>query len=307
MKKKSNLLMTSPFYLEFIPELEKHFNLNKFWETNEASPATEAIVTSSKYPFPDHLYELPQLKVISCYGVGFDAINLEKTKSKNIIVTNTPDVLSEAVADHALGLLLGLTKQICEGDRFVRKGLWPKQELPLGMDLKGKICGIAGMGRIGSEIAKRAEVFGMKVSYYGRSPKKHLSHDFYNDLNELASKADVLIIAMPGNKDTKHIVDERILNSLGKKGILINISRGTLIDELALLKALQEGRILSAGLDVFENDPHIPEEFFTLENVVLTPHIGSATEETRSAMGELVIENLKSYFETGKVITPVKS
>jgi hydroxypyruvate reductase len=305
MDTKPNLLITSPFYLTFIPELEKHFNVNKFWETNQAPEETQAIITSSKYQFPAELYELPNLKIISCYGVGFDSINLEITKKKNILVTNTPDVLSEAVADHALGLLLGLTKQICEGDRFVRKGLWPKNELPLGLDLRGKNCAIAGMGRIGKEIAIRAKVFGMKISYYGRSPKKDLSYTYFSDLSEMALNADVLIIAMPATKDTLQVVNQKILESLGKNGILINISRGALIDEPALIKALQDGTIMSAGLDVFANEPHIPEALLKLENVVLTPHIGSATEETRAAMGNLVIENLKSYFTAGVAITPV--
>ena len=306
MEKKPNILVTSPFYLPFLPELEKLFTVNKYWETNTAGNETEAIITSSKYPFPDELYELPNLKIISCYGVGFDSINLGITNKKKIIVTNTPEVLSEAVADHALGLLLGLTKQITEGDRFVRQRRWPNEELPLGMDLKGKTCGIAGMGRIGREIALRAKVFGMKISYYGRTQKKDLSYTYHSELNELAHNSDVLVIAMPSNKDTQKIIDSKILKSLGSKGILINISRGSLIDEKALIEALKDGTILSAGLDVFEKEPHIPEEMLKLENVVLTPHIGSATNETRAAMGDLVIENLKNYFAKGTALTPVE-
>ena len=305
MLKKPNLLITSPFYLSFIPELEKHFTINKYWETKQALPETEAIVTSSKYKFPDELYQLPNLKIISCYGVGFDSINLSQTRSKGITVSNTPDVLSEAVADHALGLLLGLTKQVAEGDRFVRQGLWPKKELPLGLDLKGKVCGIVGLGRIGKEIALRAKVFGMQISYYDRSPKIGFSYKHVDDLIQLATESDILIVAMPAYKETFHLIDQKVLTALGKNGILINISRGSLIDETAMIKALKNGEIRSAGLDVFENEPHIPAELLELENVVLTPHIASATEETRAAMGDLVIENLKSYFATGAAVTPV--
>ena len=248
---------------------------------------------------------LPCLEIIAHFGVGVDSIDLAAAAARHVIVTNTPSVLTDAVADTALLLLLAVTRDAIEADRFVRAGEWPAGRLPLATGLGGKLCGIAGMGRIGQAIATRALSFGMAIAWTGPRPKPELTHRYVPGLVQLADEADVLILAMPGGSSTQRVVTADVLAALGPSGYLINIARGSVVDEPALIQALKTGGIAGAGLDVFENEPHIHRDFAGLANTVLFPHLGSATHETRDAMADLVVENLTRHFAGQAVATPV--
>jgi hydroxypyruvate reductase len=212
-------------------------------------------------------------------------------------VTNTPDVLTDDVADMALGLMLATLRRLCVGDRFVRDGRWARKEaLPLATKLTGKRLGILGLGRIGRAIARRAAAFDMVIAYTGRRAHDDVPYRFEPSLAALARDSDILVVAVAGGPDTRGLVDRDVLDALGPAGVLVNIARGTVVDEPALVEALRQGRLGGAGLDVFENEPHVPEALFGLEQVVLQPHQASATHETREAMGRLVLDNLAAHF-----------
>jgi len=246
---------------------------------------------------------LPKLEIISNFGVGVDAINLEDAKKRGIIVTNTPDVLNEAVADTALALVLNTVRRLPQSEQYLRGGNWASRgPYPLTTNAGGKVLGILGLGRIGEAIAKRALACGMQIRYHNRR-RKDVPYPYDPDPVTLARNSDVLMVVTPGGPETTKLVNARVLDALGPQGFLVNIARGSVIDEPVLLRYLQEKRIAGAGLDVFADEPRVPPEFFTLENAVLFPHVGSATVETRKAMGDLQIENLRLHF-AGK---PVKT
>ena len=246
---------------------------------------------------------LPKLEIISNFGVGVDAINLDDAKKRGIIVTNTPDVLNEAVADTALALVLNTVRRFPHSEQHLRAGNWASRgPYPLTTDAGGKVLGILGLGRIGEAIAKRAIACNMQIRYHNRR-KKDVPYPYDPDPVTLARNSDVLMVVTPGGPDTNKLVNAKVLDALGPQGFLVNIARGSVIDEPVLLRYLQEKRIAGAGLDVFADEPRVPPEFFTLENAVLFPHVGSATIETRKAMGDLQIENLRLHF-AGK---PVKT
>jgi lactate dehydrogenase-like 2-hydroxyacid dehydrogenase len=275
----------------------------------DADPALaghiRAIVTRSNLEVPAALVErLPRLEIIATNGVGYDLIPLELAARRGIVVSNTPDVLNAAVAELCIGALLSLLRKLPQADRYVREGRWAHANFPLSSSLAGKQVGIAGLGRIGKDIARRVEPFGVNLAYYGRSDQ-HLAWRFEPDLATLARDVDILIVAAPGGRETARMIDARVLEALGPQGLLVNIARGSLVDEEALIAALQEGRIAGAALDVFDNEPAIDARFFGLENVLLMPHIGSATQETRAAMARLMLDNLRSWFRSGRVLTPV--
>jgi len=249
---------------------------------------------------------LPNLEIISQFAVGTDNIDLQAAKERGIAVTNTPDVLTDDTADTALALILAVSRRICEGDMYVRVGKWLNGNLPLGVTLKGKVAGIVGMGRIGQAIASRCEAFGMKIIYHGPRKKEGISYLFEPDLHKLAEIADYLILACPGGAETHHLVHAPILEALGPQGYLINISRGSVVHEEDLINALYNKTIAGAGLDVYEREPHVPEALMKMDNVVLLPHIGSATVETRAIMSRLVIQNLLAHFNGDPLLTPVK-
>ncbi|WP_035714966.1 2-hydroxyacid dehydrogenase [Azorhizobium doebereinerae] len=248
---------------------------------------------------------LPKLEIISNFGVGYDTVDAAAAAQRGIIVTNTPDVLNEEVADLALGLLLATVREIPQADRFVRAGGWIKGPFPLGATLRDRKVGIVGMGRIGKAIAKRIEAFGLPIAYHTRRPQPDVAFTHYPDLIALARDVDTLVLILPGGAATRNLVNAEVLEALGPRGILINVARGTVVDEPALLKALQDRTILAAGLDVFVDEPRVPEAFFALDNVVLLPHVGSATHHTRNAMGQLVVDNLVSWFAGKGPVTPV--
>jgi lactate dehydrogenase-like 2-hydroxyacid dehydrogenase len=220
-------------------------------------------------------------------------------------VTNTPDVLNDCVADLALGLLIAASRGLGRGERHVRSGAWLKGGVPLQTRVSGKRLGIVGMGRIGRVIAQRASGFDMKIAYHARRKVADVPFTHYERLVDLAKNSDFLVAILPGGKDTFHIIDEAVLRALGPKGILVNVARGSVVDEAALLKCLQEGALGAAGLDVFEEEPKMSEAFWQLDNVVLTPHIGSATHETRAAMSRLTLDNLIAHFAGKPLLTPV--
>jgi lactate dehydrogenase-like 2-hydroxyacid dehydrogenase len=308
---KKSVLVPMPQNALLTAKLAERFNVRKLYEELDQEAALrnygdeiEAIVTFG--PVDQKLIDgLPNLKIIANNGVGVDGIDLDAARRKNIRVTNTPDVLSDAVADTAIGLLLALTRHIVTADAYVRAGHWGQGKLPLGTGITGKKCGIVGMGRIGQAIAKRCVALNMSVAWHGPNEKPDLPYRYVETATALATQSDVLILALPGGPATHHTVTAEVLERLGPQGYLINIARWTVVDETALLKALREKTIAGAGLDVFEHEPHIDPEFFTLSNTVLLPHIGSATKETRAAMADLVIGNLEAHFSGKQLLTQV--
>jgi lactate dehydrogenase-like 2-hydroxyacid dehydrogenase len=249
--------------------------------------------------------KLPKVKVIAHFGVGYDTVDVEAARKRGIAVTNTPDVLTEEVADLAIGLLLAAVRRIPQGDRYVREGKWLKGAMGLTESVQGKTVGIIGMGRIGRAIAKRAAAFGVKLAYQGPNRKPDLSWSYFADPVALAKESDLVIVACPGGAATKGLVSRAVIEAIGPKGTLVNISRGSVVDEPALIEALQSGKLGAAGLDVFADEPRVPEAFLAMENVVLQPHVASATHQTRKAMGQLVIDNLAAYFAGRPLVTPV--
>ena len=245
---------------------------------------------------------LPKLELISVFGVGYDGVPVGYCKERGIKVTNTPDVLTDDVADVALALILMTGRGFVRANRFVQAGEWEKRGPELTTKLSGRKVGILGLGRIGKAIAQRVSAMGMKVAYTGRKPQQ-VPYEYVASLKALAAAVDFLVVACPGGDATRNIVNAEVLEALGKKGTLVNIARGSIVDEPALVAALKAGTIKGAGLDVFVEEPHIPAELFAMDNVVLLPHVGSATRETRQAMGDLCKANLDAYFSGKGVLT----
>ena len=249
---------------------------------------------------------LPALKIISNFGVGYDAVDVGHAANKGIVVTHTPDVLNRDVANTAIMLMLAVSRCLIRDDNWVRSGRWKSQgAAPLTRSIEGKCVGILGLGRIGRTIGEKLGAFDCKISYHSRSPRGDTPWTYCNSAEELAANVDYLVVITPGGAGTRHLVDRDVINALGPDGTLINVARGSVVDENELVAALVEGRLGYAGLDVFENEPEVPEALFAMENVVLTPHVGSATVESRQAMGDLVVKNLLRFFDDGTVATPV--
>jgi lactate dehydrogenase-like 2-hydroxyacid dehydrogenase len=253
----------------------------------------------------DLMDKLPNLEIIASFGVGYDNIDTKGAKARNIRVTNTPNVLNDAVAELTIGLMISLARRIPQGDQFVRGGKWPGGNMGLFSELTGKTVGVLGLGRIGKEIATRAQAMKMRVVYTGRKRQPSEPHIFYDSLTDMARDSDWLVIIAPGGKSTDGIVSREVLEALGPKGMLVNVARGTLIDEPAMLELLQNGGLGGAALDVFVDEPKVPEGFLKLDNVVLSPHQGSATHQTRDAMGALLVANLEAHFAGEPLISAV--
>jgi lactate dehydrogenase-like 2-hydroxyacid dehydrogenase len=267
-----------------------------------------ALVTSASFGCTAEMMEaLPDLKAICSWGVGYETLDIAAAQRRGIQVSNTPDVLTDCVADLAWGLMIAAARRIAYGDRFVRSGAWGQVHgsIPLGSRVSGKKLGIVGLGRIGQAIAKRGAGFDMDVRYHSRRQRDDAPYQYEASLVDLAAWADFLVVATVGGPGTYHLISREVLEALGPKGTIINIARGPVIDEAALIHALQAGKLGSAALDVFEHEPKVPDELKANDNVVLLPHIGSATYETRTEMENLMIANLESFLATGKVITPV--
>ena len=254
---------------------------------------------------PEIMDRLPNLKVISCFGVGYDAVDARKAAERGIFVTHTPNVLNADVANTAILLMLAVSRRVIRDDSYVRAGKWTGfGAAPLTHSIEGKKVGILGLGRIGETIAQKLQAFDCDVAYHTRN-KRDVPYRYYADLAEMAKDVDYLIVITPGGGATKHLVNREVIEALGPEGTLINVARGTVVDEKELVSALLDGRLGAAGLDVFEEEPNVPEALFPLDNVVLLPHVGSATIETRRAMGDLTVENLVRYIDEQTVTTPV--
>jgi hydroxypyruvate reductase len=292
--------------------LEKEFTAHRLYEAKdrdaflkELAPKVKGIASGGSGVNAAMMDALPNLKLISHFGVGYDSVDVDAAKKRGIRVTNTPDVLNDCVADTAMALTLNTLRKLPQSEAYLRSGFWAtKGGYPLATSLGGKTMGIVGLGRIGEAIAKRAMASGMKIAYHNRN-KKDVPYAYHPDPVSLAKASDVLMLVTPGGAETKNLVNAKVLDALGPKGYLVNISRGSVVDQPVLLKYLQEGRIAGAGLDVFADEPHVPAEFFSLDNAVLVPHVGSATHETRFAMGMVQVDNLRAMYADKPLLTPV--
>jgi lactate dehydrogenase-like 2-hydroxyacid dehydrogenase len=252
------------------------------------------------------LARFPKLEIVSSFGVGYDHVDANYAHEHNIVVTNTPDVLTEEVADIAMGLLIATLREFIKADRYLRSGLWMTQNFPLSVgSLRDRKVGMVGMGRIGQAIGRRLDASRVPVVYHSRNPAPGVSYKHYPDLIEMAKAVDTLVIIIPGGAATAKMINADVMKALGPRGVIINVARGSVVDEPALISALKSGTILAAGLDVFASEPKVPDELRTMQNVVLLPHIGSASVVTRNAMDQLVVDNLKTWFVGKPPLTPV--
>jgi lactate dehydrogenase-like 2-hydroxyacid dehydrogenase len=313
--------MTKPDVLELIDvhpgttaRLGQAYELHRMWEAPErdrliaeVAPRVRAAVTNGIVGMKgDLIAALPALEIIGVFGVGVDAVDLATARARGVRVTNTPDVLTEGVAELAIALLLAVARRIPFNDRYVRAGRWPKEGDPaLSSSLAGRRLGIVGLGRIGRRVARLAEAFGMTICYGGPHRKDDVAWRYYDDLVEMAGAVDCLMVTCRGGAETAGLIGREVIDAVGPAGWLINVSRGSVVDEPALVDALVSGRLGAAGLDVFAHEPQVPEALRGLDNVVLQPHQGSASEETRAAMGRLVLDNLAAHFAGRPLLTPV--
>jgi len=293
--------------------IEERYDLHRFDQIENKSAFLDetghkitVVVTSARIGVPVELMDrLPNLEAITSFGVGYDLIDLEACRQRGVRVSTTPDILTDDVADSAIMLMHASLRQLRIGDDWVRSGKWAKNgPMALTRSIRGKKLGIVGLGRIGQAIASRAIPSGVEIGYFGRRPKA-VEYTFFENLHALADWADILILSCPGGDATKGIIDAKVLSALGSNGILINIARGSVVDEAALIAALQGKVIAGAGLDVFDNEPNIDRTLAEFENVILYPHAASGTVETRDAMGQLVVDNLNAWDDRGELITPI--
>ena len=310
----ADILMPTPMAPLVIEGVGKIGTLHKLWEAKDAdaeiarlAPKIVGMAVGGGHARIDGAFmgRFPNLKIVSSFGVGYDHVDAAWAGRHGIIVTNTPDVLNEEVADTALGLLLCTVRRLPQGDRYLREGKWMKGAFPLSDSLRDKTMGVLGLGRIGKAIARRAEAGGLKVAYHGRSKQADVAYPYFASLTEMAKAVDILMVITPGGAGTNKLVNAEVLAALGPKGVLINVARGSVVDEAALIDALKNGVISAAGLDVFEVEPCLPSELAAMDNVVLLPHVGSASVATRRAMGQLVVDNLASFLGGKGALTPV--
>lgn len=309
---RSILLVVTPFAAEALVPAGDHFEVVQ-WRTLADAPAflreqgarVTAMITNGMAGVPALCRDaLPNLAVIACNGVGFDAIDVPWATARGIRVSNTPDILSGDVADLALLMALAAFRRLPQADRFIREGQWQAGPFPLARRFWGSRVGILGLGRIGRLIARRAAAFDADIGYCGRT-RQDVPYAYFDSTAALAKWADVLIVATPGGQDTRHLVGHECLRALGADGVLVNVARGSVVDQSALAQALRDGTLGAAGLDVFEDEPHVPAALTESDRVVLTPHIASATVQTRRAMADLVVENLTRHARGLPLATPV--
>ena len=307
------ILMTSQafFRSECLAELETRYEVHRLWEASnqealisEFAPQIRVVVTEGWAP-AEFQAKFPNLELIASHGVGYDGVALGAAQARKIAVTNTPGVLDDAVADLTIGLLIAVTRGMVVGDQYVRNGEWLKANFPLMSHLRGRQAGILGLGRIGLAIAQRLQAFGIEINYHNRRERSDVDYKYYSSLSMMAQDVDFLILSCVGGEETKKIVNREIMEKIGPNGVLINISRGSVVDEGDLVACLEEGKLGGAGLDVFTSEPHVPEALFKMPQVVLQPHIGSATLQTRIAMGQLVVDNVDAYYAKKPLLTPV--
>jgi lactate dehydrogenase-like 2-hydroxyacid dehydrogenase len=310
---KVEVFMPSAMMPLIVDGVAQHFTVHRGWPDDnlekvlrEAGPRIRGLAAGGTRRIDGPMMDLmPNLEIVANFGVGYDRVDAAEAARRGIMVTNTPDVLTEEVADLAVGLLIATARQLPQVDRYLRAGKWLEKDYPLTATLRGRTVGILGLGRIGGAIATRLEAFGLGIVYHGRRPQDDVPYKYYASLLEMAKDIDVLMIVIPGGDETKHLVDAEVLKALGPNGILINVARGTVVDERALIEALRSKIILTAGLDVFEDEPRVPQELVDMDHVVLLPHVGSASVHTRNAMGQLVVDNLVAWFAGKGPLTPV--
>ena len=311
MAAKPDLISTSKLPATCLARMDEHFTVHTLPPAGAERDALLARLAGSlRFAQTSEvnaamMAALPKLEIIASNGVGYDGIDVAAASARGIVVTNTPNVLNDCVADTTFGLILGAMRRLPQADRFVRDGAWLKGGQAFTTSVHHKKLGILGFGRIGKTIAKRAGGFDMEVAYHGRTRQPDTDVRYFDKLVDLASWCDVLVAITPGGAATRHLVNADVLKALGPRGYFVNVARGSVADEAALLAALQSGGIAGAGLDVFEDEPRVPEAFFALENVALAPHVGSATVETRKAMGDLTVDNLIAHLEGRPKLTPV--
>lgn len=312
--KTIDILMPRPMLPTVQEQLDEAFTVHKLFEADDPGSLLEEVGDKIRgvalaWMSADaaFLKQIPNAEIISSFGVGYDHVNTDDCLAANVMVTNTPDVLTDEVADTAIGLMIMAIREFGQAETWLRDGNWQgKGPYPLTpATLRGRKLGIFGLGRIGKAIAKRAEAFGLEICYHGRHEQEDVAYPYHATLKDMAAACDTLMAVAPGGPATEHAVNAEVLKALGPDGVLINVGRGSVVDEDALIAALEDGTIYGAGLDVFENEPHVPEKLMQLPRVTLLPHVGSASQFTRNAMGQLVVDNLKSWFETGKALTPV--
>jgi len=294
--------LSGPFNLHVIPKDNAEAIIAKAGPNVRAAAVTGA----PDKMMGDVMARFPKLEFVSSFGVGYDNIDIKYAIEHNITVSNTPEVLNEEVADTALGLLLCTVREFPKAERFLRAGQWMQAQYPLSKaTLRDRTVGMVGMGRIGRAIARRLEGFGVPVVYHSRNPQSGVDYRHYPKLIDMARDVDTLILITPGGPSTRHLVNAEVLAALGPKGIVINMSRGTVVDDAALIKALKERTIYAAGLDVFVNEPEVPKEYLELDNAVLFPHLGSSSVYTRQKMEQLVVDNLLAWAAGKPPLTPV--
>lgn len=309
----THVLLMNPLMAEIADTLAERYTVHRYFEADDPERlladhggSIRGLVAGGHIGAPSALVErLPALEIVAINGVGYDKVDLELVRERGIRVSNTPDVLTADVADLAIGLALAITRRTVEGDRFVRAGNWRGGELPLARQFSALRFGILGLGRIGQAIAARLAGFGVQIAYVDLVEHPAPHYHRAGSLHELAAASDVLIVAAAANAATAKLVDRAILEALGPEGVLINVARGSIVDEDALVAALADGRLGGAALDVFADEPNVPEALLKMSNVVLTPHVASATIDTRRAMGQLVLANLEAHFAGRALPTPV--
>jgi lactate dehydrogenase-like 2-hydroxyacid dehydrogenase len=288
-----------------IHELGAASNAEAFWPSLRH---LRAMTVSAPVESIDEAWytRLPNLEIISSFGVGYDHIDAQGAAKHGIVVTHTPDVLTEEVADTTIGLLLCTVRELPQAERHVRAGKWLEANYPLSRaTLRNRTVGLVGMGRIGRAVARRLDAFGVPIVYHSRQPRPDLPYRHYSRLIDMARDVDTLVVIVPGGPETRHMIDADVLDALGPDGILINVARGSVVDESALSEALRQGRIFAAGLDVFVDEPSVPAELLALDNVVLLPHVGSASVFTREKMDQLMVDNILAWASGKPPLTPV--
>ena len=307
---KKNILITNKMVRICEPELEEKYSIHRLYEQTDPGmflakngdlfTAIAGADVSEKM-----MEQMPNLKMISGFGVGYDSVDIDAAKQRGIYVSNTPNVLNDAMAEITIGLIIALSRNLVSADKFVRAGKWQEGGFPLQNELTGKTVGIVGLGRIGKEIASRAQAMKMRVIYCGRTEQTNQPYPYYSDVVNMAQKSDWLVVMTTGGEGTSKLINAEVIRALGPKGYLVNMARGSVLDQDALISALQNNELAGAALDVFADEPHVPESLLAMDNVVLSPHQGSATFQTRKAMGDLVVANLQAFFAGKPLLTRV--
>lgn len=301
---KPEIVFLRAFYEPAMAALERDYTVHKAYEAadplaylKQQCGNARALVSGTTVEVTRaHITALPKLELLACYGPYVTLIDFAATQERGITVTHTPDSTAEPVADLTMGLIVAVMRRICEADRFVRSGAWPQQVFPSGVEVRGKTCGIVGMGRIGREIALRAASFGMHIAYFGPRRKDDLRYRYFDNLEPMARESDCLVVTCALTPATRNLVDARILAALGSEGFLINVARGAIVDEPALIDALANNKIAGAALDVFAHEPHVPQALMTMDNVVLAPHMGTSTREIRDGRMEKLLHDVHAHF-----------